>query len=75
MIGRLIGVESLMNGDTGANANQGVFGNNIEYLSFMPEVVYKIKEHFGVTAAVGTAFSGRQVLANPSYEVGLFLEI
>ncbi len=75
LIGRLIGVESLMNGDTGDNTNQGVFGNNIEYLSFMPELVYKVKENFGATAAVGTAFSGRQVLANPSFEVGLFLEI
>lgn len=75
LIGRLIGVESLMNGNTDDNANQGVFGNNVEYLSFMPELVYKIKENFGVTAAVGTAFSGRQVLANPSYEVGFFLDI
>ena len=74
-IGRIIGVESLMNGDTGDNSNQGVFGNNIEYLTFMPELVYKIKENFGVTAAVGTAFSGRQVLANPSYEVGFYLDI
>ncbi|MEO9869343.1 transporter [Ekhidna sp.] len=75
LIGRLIGVESLMNGDSADNANQGVFGNNIEYLSLMPELVYKIKENFGVTAAIGTAFSGRQVLANPSYEVGFFLDI
>ncbi|NQZ75447.1 MAG: hypothetical protein HRT61_04955 [Ekhidna sp.] len=75
LIGRLIGVESLMNGDTADNPNQGVFGNNIEYLSFMPELVYKIKENFGVSAAVGTAFSGRQVLANPSYEVGFFIDI
>ncbi|MEM7297937.1 MAG: hypothetical protein AAF391_06690, partial [Bacteroidota bacterium] len=66
---------SLMNGDSGDNANQGVFGNNIEYLTVMPEVVYKIKENFGVTAAVGAALSGRQVLATPSYELGLFLEI
>ena len=75
LIGRIIGVQSLMNGNTADNANQGVFGNNIEYLTFMPELVYKIKDNYGVTAAVGTAFSGRQVLANPSYEIGFFFDI
>ena len=75
LIGRLIGIESLMNGDPADSEAQGVFANNLEFLSFMPEVVYKIQDNFGVSAAIGTAFSGRQVLANPSYEVGFFLEI
>ena len=75
LIGRIASVNSLFNGDTSDNANQGVFGNNIEYTSFTPEVVYKIKDHYGVTAAVGTAFSGKQVLANPSYEVGFYFEL
>ena len=75
LIGRLIGIESLMNGNPVDSEAQGVFANNLEFLSFMPEVIYKIKDHYGFSAAVGTAFSGRQVLANPSYEVGFFLEI
>ena len=75
LIGRLIGIESLMNGDPSESQAQGVFANNLEFLSFMPEVVYKVKENYGFSAAVGTAFSGRQVLANPSFEVGFFLEI
>ena len=75
VIGRIIGIESLMNGDPTESEAQGVFANNLEFLSFMPEVIYKIKENYGFSAAVGTAFSGRQVLANPSYEVGFFLEI
>ena len=75
LIGRITGIESLRNGNTSDNANQGVFGNNIEYMSFMPELVYKIKKHYGITAAVGTAFYGRQVLANPSYEMGFFYEL
>lgn len=73
-IGRVVGVKSLMNGSTADNSNQGVFGNNVEYLSFTPEVLYKVKDKYGVSAAVGTAFSGKQVLANPSFEVGFFLE-
>lgn len=75
LIGRLIGVESLMNGNPDDSEAQGVFANNLEFLSFMPEVIYKIKDNYGISAAVGTAFSGRQVLANPSYEIGFFLEI
>lgn len=75
LIGRITSVNSLLNGDTFDNPDPGVFGNNIEYMSFTPELVYKIKENYGLTAAVGTAFSGKQVLANPSYEVGFFLEL
>jgi len=75
LIGRLIGIESLMNGDLSDSEAQGVFANNLEFLSFMPEVIYKVQDHFGFSAAIGTAFSGRQVLANPSYEVGFFWEI
>jgi len=75
IIGRLIGIESLMNGDPADSEAQGVFANNLEFFSFMPEVIYKVQDHFGFSAAIGTAFSGRQVLANPSYEVGFFWEI
>ena len=75
LIGRIIGIESFMNGNPEDSEAQGVFANNLEFLTFMPEIVYKIKENFGVTTAVGTAFFGRQVLANPSFEVGLFLDI
>lgn len=69
-IARFAGVESLMNGETNPNEVQGVFGNNIEYISFSPELVYEIQEKFGVSVSVGTAFSGQQVLANPSIEAG-----
>ncbi len=75
LIARIIGVESLMNGNPEDSEAQGVFANNLEFLTFMPELVYKIKDNYGVTAAVGTAFSGRQVLANPSYEIGFFFDI
>ncbi|MDE0471637.1 MAG: hypothetical protein OXH57_06820 [Ekhidna sp.] len=75
LIGRITSVHSFFNADTSDNVSQGVFGNNIEYMSFMPELVYKIKENYGITAAVGTAFSGKQVLANPSYEVGFFFDL
>ena len=71
---RFAGIESLMNGDGASNANQGVFGNNIEYLSFSPEIIYSITPKAGVSVSVGTAFSGRQVLANPALDVGAFIK-
>ncbi|MFY0598649.1 MAG: hypothetical protein JXR03_03185 [Cyclobacteriaceae bacterium] len=74
IIARFAGIESLRNGDSTPNAQQGVFGNNIEFMSLSPELIYKITDKFGVSASIGTAFSGRQVLANPSYEGGLFFE-
>ena len=71
---RLAGIESLMNGDGATNANQGVFGNNIEYISFSPELIYNVTPKAGVSVSVGTAFSGRQVLANPALDIGAFIK-
>lgn len=67
-------VESLMNGDGATNSNQGVFGNNIEYFSFSPEIIYSITKKAGVSVSVATAFSGRQVLASPAFDVGAFIK-
>ena len=75
LVARLAGVESLQNGNPDANSTQGVFGNNVEFISFSPEIIYSIKENIGFSLSVGTAFSGRQVLANPSYEAGIFCKI
>ncbi len=75
LICRLTGIESLQNGKPTDSETQGVFANNMEFLSFTPEAIYKIKDRYGFSVALGTAFSGRQVLASPSYEVGLFFEL
>lgn len=73
-VARVNMVESLMNGDGSTNSNQGVFGNNIEYFSFSPELIYSITENAGVSVSVATAFSGRQVLASPALDVGAFIK-
>ncbi len=74
-IGRLYGIKSLENGSSLEAPSNGIFSNNIEYTSFTPEIVYTIKDKYGVTASVGTAFAGKRVLANPSYSVGVFLKL
>lgn len=72
-IARFIGVKSFKNGIPSAESNNtSVFANNAEFLSFSPEIAYKIKDNWGVSAGVGTALSGKIIYANPSYNVGVF---
>ncbi len=75
-IAKLSGVESFMNGLTGDNSQQSVFGNNIEFLMFSPEFSYEFKsKKAGFTAGTSIALSGRQVLASPAYTAGVYLKI
>ncbi len=69
---KVYGVASLMNGDDLGVPNNGVFSNNIEYLSFTPEVLYNINGKFGVTAAVGMAAFGKRLLAAPNFMGGIY---
>ena len=75
VIAKLAGVESFMNGDTGDNSEQSVFGNNIEFLMLSPELNYELMPgKAGISAGAGIALSGRQVLANTSYNAGVYLK-
>lgn len=76
-IGRLDILESLQNGLTSAEGGEGasVFANNTEYAAFTLEGAYYFSEKFGVSAAYGGAFSGSLIFANPSYSVGVFLDL
>lgn len=73
---RLLGVHSLQNGADNFNATgTSLFANNVEYMSFSPEVAYNFTEALGISASYGTAFSGKLIYANPSYSVGIFLKL
>lgn len=76
-IGRLDVLESLQNGLTSADGSEGasVFANNTEYVSFTLEGAYYFTEKFGASAALGGALSGSLIFANPSYSVGVFLDL
>lgn len=72
---RVLGIESMQNGEENFNAiGTSLFANNVEYMSFSPEVAYNFTEAFGISASYGTAFSGKLIYANPSYSVGVFLK-
>lgn len=76
IITKLNGVESLRNGDTRDNEQQSVFGNNIEFLTFTPELIYEFSSgKSGLSANIVTVISGSQVLASPAYNAGFFLKI
>ena len=66
------GVNSLYNGDEIPNTNNGVFANNTEYLAFGPELGYKIKDNFGVTASAFFATAAKRILASPNFGAGLY---
>lgn len=72
---KLSAVESFMNGKEGGSTGNGVFSNNLEYLSFGPDLAYTFREKWGITAAYRTASSGQFIIAAPSFEIGLFLKV
>lgn len=67
-------VNSLFNGSV-ATAMNGVFSNNIEYVSPAIELAYMFKKSFGISASVAGALSGRNVLAAPSFNGGIFYKL
>jgi hypothetical protein len=66
-------VISLFNGSGGGETgNSSIFGNNVEYFSLIPEINYTLAGNWGVSASLGTAWSGRNILGAPSFNVGVF---
>jgi len=76
VVGKLTGVESLKNGTLASEiTSTSVFANNSEFTSLTTEVAYYVTPKFGVSASYATAFRGEIIFANPSYSVGVFLDL
>ncbi|UII22222.1 hypothetical protein [Fulvivirga ligni] len=75
LIGKLAMVESLMNGNNAEVQTNGVFSNNVEYISYGTEIAYDIKEKFGVSLAGFSAFSAKRILASPQYSAGVYYKL
>jgi len=66
-------VVSLKNGTTnGETGSSSIFGNNVEYFSITPEVNYAFSESWGISVAIGTAITGKNILGDPNYNLGIF---
>lgn len=72
---KISGVESLRNGDPGGGAGNGIFGNNVEFFSFAPEISYGLSEKLGITGSAAFAASGSNILASPNFSAGVFLNL
>ena len=73
VLARIAGISALGESENALNINpQSLFSNFREYLSFSPEVTYHINESWGITAGMGTAFSGRNIFANTTFNLGVF---
>ncbi len=76
LIGRITGVESLQNGTLSSDSNStSIFANNSEFTSYSVEAAVYLTKKFGVSASYASAFRGQIIFANPSYSVGVFLDL
>ena len=76
LIGRLTGIDSFKNGVSAAESTAtSVFANNSEFTSLSAEVAYYITPKLGISASYASAVRGEIIFANPSYSVGVFLDL
>lgn len=72
---RLQGLKSFRNSTFEETNGASLFASDTEYLSYTFEVGYEIKGKYGISANMGSAFSGNLILADPSYSIGVHLKI
>jgi hypothetical protein len=72
---KVLGVASLKNGEDNVRGGMGgLYANNVSYLALGPSLFYQFNKNFGVTAGVDGATHGRNVLAAPSYSLGIYFK-
>ena len=70
---RLEGINALGDDENAVDINpQSLFSNHKEYMSLSPEIAYHISPSWGTTIGVGTALSGKNIFANPTFTIGIF---
>ena len=68
---KLTGIMSFDNGAPD-NTGNGLFSNNVEYVSPQLGLHYEFKGNWGLSATAAGAVSGRNVLAAPSFSFGVY---
>ena len=71
---KIAGVESFDNGNPNGTTN-GLFANNVEYISPQLGLAWEHKGHWGLSALAAGAFSGRNALAAPSVSLGVYVKV
>ncbi|MEO1655582.1 MAG: hypothetical protein AAFU64_18715 [Bacteroidota bacterium] len=71
---KIDGIESFQNGEA-LGATNGIFSNNMEFITVSPELNYTFYKNYGLSANVVIPVRGQRILAAPSYSVGLFWKL
>ncbi|MFT7034318.1 MAG: hypothetical protein ACJA2S_002832 [Cyclobacteriaceae bacterium] len=69
---RMYAIKSMNNASAAIDPVQGLFSNRVEYMSMTYQLAYNFTDKFGLTVSKGTAFTGKRILADPSYSVGVY---
>ncbi|MEM6263392.1 MAG: hypothetical protein AAGI38_12845 [Bacteroidota bacterium] len=56
----------------GSTGSSSIFGNRLTYFAVIPEVNYTTSKNIGFSASVGGVFYARNILAAPSYNLGVY---
>jgi hypothetical protein len=56
----------------GVTGSSSIFGNRLAYFALIPEVNYITARNWGISASAGGVFFARNILAAPSYNLGVF---
>jgi hypothetical protein len=76
IIGRLVGVESLKNGESNFNSSgTSLFGNNASYLSISPEISYNMTDKTGISFSYYQPLRGELIFSKPAYSFSVFLNM
>ncbi|MEQ8303544.1 MAG: hypothetical protein RIB47_09145 [Cyclobacteriaceae bacterium] len=67
-------LQSFMNGTTPSSQN-GIFSNNMEFVSPVIELNYQAAERWGVSISGAFALAGQNVLASPNLGFGLYFNL
>ncbi|GAA5220667.1 hypothetical protein [Membranihabitans marinus] len=55
--------------------SNGIFGNNVAYLSITPKIAYSINDQWGIEVSTSLAAYGKNILAAPNSQVGIFFKL
>ncbi|MGI9542045.1 MAG: hypothetical protein ACR2MX_02235, partial [Cyclobacteriaceae bacterium] len=69
------GVSSLNNGNASGSAGSTIFSNNTEFISIAPELNYNLSDKWGISGSAAFAVSGKNILAAPNYNLGVFYNL
>ncbi len=63
------------NSSEGVTGSSSIFGNRLTYFAIIPEVNYITAKNWGISASAGGVLFARNILAAPSFNLGVFYQL